>query len=72
VSAERELVVWKLDRPGGSQTHLVETIQTFSKRGVGCRSLPEQLDTTTLGGSLIVPIFASLAEFEREQILEGH
>src|SRR5690349_3925112 len=64
------LVVWKLDRLGRSLTHLVETIQTLSKRRVGFHSLEEQLDTTTSGGRLIFHIFASLAEFERDLIRE--
>jgi DNA invertase Pin-like site-specific DNA recombinase len=64
------LVVWKLDRLGRSLTHLVETIQSLDKRGVGFRSLQEQLDTTTSGGRLIFHIFASLAEFERDLIRE--
>lgn len=64
------LVVWKLDRLGRSLRHLVETIQSLDKRGVGFRSLQEQLDTTTSGGRLILQIFASLAEFEREVIRE--
>jgi len=63
-------VVWKLDRLGRSLTHLVETIQLLDKRGVGFRSLQEQLDTTTSGGRLIFHIFASLAEFERDLIRE--
>ena len=50
--------------------HLVETIQSLDKRGVGFRSLQEQLDTTTSGGRLIFHIFASLAEFERDLIRE--
>jgi len=64
------LVVWKLDRLGRSLTHLVETIQALDKREIGLRSLQEQLDTTTSGGRLIFHSFASLAEFEREQIRE--
>ncbi len=64
------LVVWKLDRLGRSLPHLVETIQSLDKRGVGFRSLQEQLDTTTSGGRLIFHIFASLAEFERDLIRE--
>jgi len=51
-------------------THLVETIQSLDKHGVGFRSLQEQLDTTTSGGRLIFQIFASLAEFERDLIRE--
>lgn len=64
------LVVWKLDRLGRSLPHLVETIQSLDKRGIGFRSLQEQLDTTTSGGRLIFHIFASLAEFERDLIRE--
>jgi DNA invertase Pin-like site-specific DNA recombinase len=64
------LVVWKLDRLGRSLTHLVETVHTLATRGIGFRSLQEQLDTTTSGGKLIFHIFASLAEFERDLIRE--
>ena len=64
------LVVWKLDRLGRSLTHLVETVHALATRGIGLRSLQEQLDTTTSGGKLIFHIFASLAEFERDLIRE--
>jgi DNA invertase Pin-like site-specific DNA recombinase len=64
------LVVWKLDRLGRSLAHLVETVQALAARGIGFRSLQEQLDTTTSGGKLIFHIFASLAEFERDLIRE--
>src|SRR5579859_1352778 len=64
------LVVWKCDRLGRSLAHLVETVQAFAARGIGLRSLQEQLDTTTSGGKLIFYIFASLAEFERDLIRE--
>jgi DNA invertase Pin-like site-specific DNA recombinase len=64
------LVVWKLDRLGRSLAHLVETVQALAARGIGLRSLQEQLDTTTSGGKLIFHIFASLAEFERDLIRE--
>lgn len=68
--AEDILVVWKLDRLGRSLAHLVETVQALAVRGVGFRSVQEQLDTTTSGGKLVFHIFASLAEFERDLIRE--
>ena len=40
------------------------------ERGVGFRSLTEQIDTTTRGGKLIFHVFAALAEFERDVIRE--
>jgi len=46
------LVVWKLDRLGRSLPHLVETVRDFVARGVGFKSLQENIDTTTSGGSL--------------------
>jgi DNA invertase Pin-like site-specific DNA recombinase len=64
------LVVWKLDRLGRSLRHLVDTIAALADRGVGFRSLQEQVDTTTPGGKLVFHIFAALAEFERDLIRE--
>jgi DNA invertase Pin-like site-specific DNA recombinase len=39
-------------------------------RGVGFRSLQENIDTTTSGGKLILHVFEALAEFERDIIRE--
>ena len=67
------LVVWKLDRLGRNLTHLVNTVQDRSARGVGLRVLTgqdAQIDTTTAAGRLVLGIFATLAEFERELIRE--
>ena len=64
------LVVWKLDRLGRSLPHLIETIRQLQERGIGFKSLTEQIDTTTSGGKLIFHVFAALAEFERNVIRE--
>jgi DNA invertase Pin-like site-specific DNA recombinase len=64
------LVVWKLDRLGRSLKHLIETVQALVSRGLGLRSLQEQIDTTTSGGKLIFHVFGALAEFERDLIRE--
>ena len=64
------LVVWKLDRLGRSLPHLVETVREMEAKGIGFKSLQENIDTTTSGGKLIFHIFASLAEFERDLIRE--
>src|SRR5215210_5558532 len=64
------LVVWKLDRLGRSLPHLIETVTRLRERGVGFKSLTEQIETTTSGGKLIFHVFAALAEFERDVIRE--
>src|SRR3712207_5000587 len=64
------LVVWRLDRLGRSLRHLIATITDLHSRGIGFRSLTEQIDTTTSGGKLIFHIFGALAEFERDIIRE--
>lgn len=66
-------VVWKIDRMGRSLSHLVSTIQDLSKRGISLHVLTGQgaaLDTTTASGKMVFGIFAALAEFERELIIE--
>ncbi|MDP9411014.1 MAG: recombinase family protein, partial [Actinomycetota bacterium] len=44
------LVVWRLDRLGRSLKALIETLHGLEGRGIGFKSLTEQLDTTTSGG----------------------
>lgn len=64
------LVVWKLDRLGPSLAQLIPVVQTFQTKGIGFRSLQEQMDTMTPGSQLIFHIFGALAEFERTLIRE--
>jgi DNA invertase Pin-like site-specific DNA recombinase len=64
------LVVWRLDRLGRSLPHLITTLTALEERGIGFKSLTENIDTTTSGGKLIFHIFGALAEFERNLIRE--
>ena len=64
------LVVWKLDRLGRSMSHLIEKVGELAARGIGFRSLTENIDTTTAGGRLIFHVMGALAEFERSLIGE--
>ena len=63
-------VVWRLDRLGRSLPHLISTMTDLEERGIGFKSLTENIDTTTSGGKLIFHIFGALAEFERNLIRE--
>ena len=67
------LVVWKLDRLGRNLRHLVNTVKDLADRGVGFMVLTghgADIDTTSSSGKLVFGIFASLAEYERDLILE--
>ena len=63
-------MAWRLDGLGRSITHLIETVSGLATRGVGFKSLTENIDTTTSGGKLVFHIFGALAEFERDIIRE--
>jgi DNA invertase Pin-like site-specific DNA recombinase len=64
------LVVWRLDRLGRSLRHLIDTITELGDKGIGFKSIQENIDTTTSGGKLVFHIFGALAEFERAIIRE--
>jgi DNA invertase Pin-like site-specific DNA recombinase len=64
------LVVWRLDRLGRSLKDLIHTVSTLEEHHVGFRSLHENIDTTTSTGKLVFHIFAALAEFERDLIVD--
>ncbi len=64
------LVIWKLDRIGRSLRHVVELVAGLQQRGVGLKVLTGGIDTTSTTGRLVFGIFATLAEFERDLILE--
>jgi DNA invertase Pin-like site-specific DNA recombinase len=64
------LLIWKLDRLGRSLRHLIEVVTDLAQRGIGFKSLQENLDTTTSSGKLVFHMFGALAEFERDLIRE--
>jgi DNA invertase Pin-like site-specific DNA recombinase len=70
IRAGDTLVVWRLDRLGRSLRDLIATMTMLEERGIGFKSLTENIDTTTSGGKLIFHIFGALAEFERNLIRE--
>ncbi|MBO8087797.1 MAG: recombinase family protein [Marichromatium sp.] len=63
-------VCTKLDRLARSVPHLVEIQQRLEARGVSLRILGMDLDTGSAQGRLMVSILGSIAQFEREIMLE--
>lgn len=64
------VLVYKLDRLSRNVGDINYLLNTFEKNKVAFKSVTEPYDTTTSQGKLLINIFASLAQFEREQLAE--
>lgn len=65
------LVVWRLDRLAGSVSELIRIVtHQLKERGIGFKSLTEQIDTSTAAGNMFFQIAAVFAEYERNVLIE--
>ena len=64
------LVVWKLDRLGRSVKDLVNIVSDLEHAVCTSKSLTDQIDTSTTSGRFFFHVMASLAQMERDLIVE--
>jgi DNA invertase Pin-like site-specific DNA recombinase len=65
------LVVWRLDRLGRNLADLVGIINELGEKGIGFKSLTEQIDTSSAQGRMFLGVFASMAQYMRDVLHEN-
>lgn len=64
------VAVWRFDRFARSTSHLLRALETFQALNVHFVSLTESVDTSTPVGKMVFTILGSVAEMERQMIVE--
>ena len=64
------MYIYKLDRLGRSLKNLLDLVADLQRRDIGLISLTDAINTHSAQMRLVINLFASLAEFERELIRE--
>lgn len=64
------VIFYKLDRLGRSLRVILDAVGQLEQLGISIKSMTEQFDTTTPAGRFGLNIFATVAELDRETILD--
>jgi DNA invertase Pin-like site-specific DNA recombinase len=64
------MVVWRIDRLGRSLLDVLNTVTGLREKGIQVRSISDGIDPATATGRLMLNMLATLAEYERELIVE--
>jgi len=64
------VVVWRIDRLGRSLIDVLNTVHGFQQAGVKVQSISDGIDPSTKNGRMMLGMLATLAEYERELIVE--
>jgi len=64
------VIVWRMDRLSRKMKHLLYLLDLFEKNNVKFYSMTENFDVKTPVGKLLINMLGSIAEFERESIIQ--
>lgn len=64
------VIIWQLSRLGRTLAELISLVNQFAEMGVAFEVLTERYDTSTAQGKLMLGMFAALAAYERDRLIE--
>jgi len=64
------LVLWKMDSAGRNTRGVLELVEDLTRRGVGLRSITEEIDTSGPMGKAILTVMLAFGTLERDVLIE--